>query len=111
MALDVDIIDIVTIDDKTSAYTDKQIAFSTQLFMNHSLNLPQLEGKQTRLVVGLHKVAVVAVRRDKDYLFWCDAHQISGGGYDQILLEHDAAKVITLREIKDYILIKMYETS
>lgn len=109
LALDVDIIDIVAIDDKAPAYTDKKVAFGAQLFMNHRLNLPQLEGEHTRLVVGLHEVAVVAVRRDKDNLVWRDAHQVCGGGYDQILLGHNAAKVATPSEYKYRLFVEMYE--
>ena len=61
LVLDIDVIDIVAVDDEASADTNEQMAFAAQLFMNHSLNLPQLEGEHTRFVVNLHKVAIVAV--------------------------------------------------
>lgn len=109
LALDVDVIDIVSVDDEAPADTDKQVAVAAKLLVNHSLNLPQLEGEHTRLVVSLHKVTVVAVRRDKDNLVRCNAHQVCGSGYDQILLEHNATKVATSLECKDRLLVEMYE--
>ena len=109
LALDVDVIDIVSVDDEAPADTDEQVAFTAKLLMNHSLNLPQLEGEHTRLVVSLHKVAVIAIRRDKDNLVRRYAHQVGGSGYDQILLEHNAAKVATPLECKDRLLVEMYE--
>ena len=109
LALDVDVIDIVSVDDKAPADTDEQVAIAAKLLMNHGLNLPQLEGEHTHLVVSLHKVAVVAVRRDKNNLVGRNAHQVCGGGYDQILLEHNAAKVATPSECKDRLFAEMYE--
>lgn len=109
LALDVDVIDVVSVDDEAPAYTDEQVAITAKLLVNHSLNLPQLEGEHTSLVVSLHKVAIVAVRRDKDNLVGSDAHQVCGSGYDQILLEHYAAKVATPLECKDRLLVEMYE--
>ena len=109
LALDVDVIDIVSVDDEAPADTDKQVAIAAKLLVNHGLNLPQLECEHTRLVVSLHKIAVVAVRRDKDNLVGSNAHQVCGGGYDQILLEHNAAKVATPSECKDRLLVEMYE--
>ena len=109
MALDVDVIDVVSVDDEAPADTDEQVAIAAKLLVNHGLNLPQLESEHTRLVVNLHKVAVVAVRRDKDNLVGSDAHQVCGSGYDQILLEHNAAKVATPSECKDRLFVEMYE--
>ena len=109
LALDVDVIDIVSVDDEAPAYTDEQVAIAAKLLVNHSLNLPQLEGEHTRLVVSLHKVAVVAVRRDKNNLVGSNAHQVCGGRYDQKLLEHNAAKVATPSECKDRLFVEMYE--
>ena len=77
--------------------------------MNHILNLPQLKSEQTRLVVGLHKITVVAVRRDEHDLLGSDAHQVGGGGYDEILLQQDAAKLKTCRGCKDTKSSEMYE--
>lgn len=62
-----------------------------------------------RLVVGLDKIAVVAVRRNEHDLLGCNAHQIRGGRYDQIFLQHDEAKVTTPWECKDMDLVQMYE--
>ena len=109
LALDVDVIDIVSVDDEAPADTDEQVAIAAKLLVNHSLNLPQLEGEHTRLVVSLHKVAVIAIRRDKDNLVRRNAHQVCGSGYDQILLEHSATKVTTSLECKDRLLVEMYE--
>lgn len=109
LALDVDVIDVVSVDDEAPADTDEQVAIAAKLLVNHGLNLPQLESEHTRLVVNLHKVAVVAVRRDKDNLVRRDAHQVCGSGYDQILLEHNATKVATSLECKDRLLVEMYE--
>lgn len=109
LALDVDVIDVVSVDDEAPADTDEQVAIAAKLLVNHGLNLPQLESEHTRLVVNLHKVAVVAVRRDKDNLVGSDAHQVCGSGYDQIFLEHNAAKVTTSLECKDRLLVEMYE--
>ena len=107
--MDIDIIDIVAIDDKPPAYTDKQVAVGAELFPNHILNLPELEREHTRLVVSLHKVAVIAIRRDKDNLVGRDAHKVSRSGYDQILLQHDEAKVATSWDCKYRLFVKMYE--
>ena len=109
LALDVDIIDVVSVDDEAPADTDEQVAVTAKLLMNHSLNLPQLKGEHTCLIVSLHKVAIVAVRRDKDNLVGRNAHQVCGGGYDQILLEHNVAKVATPSECKDRLFVEMYE--
>ena len=109
LALDVDVIDIVSVDDEAPADTDEQVAIAAKLLMNHGLNLPQLEGEHTRLVVSLHKIAVVAIRRDKDNLVGRDAHQVCGSRYDQILLEHNAAKVATPSECKYRLFVEMYE--
>ena len=109
LALDVDVIDIVSVDDEAPADTDEQVAIAAKLLMNHGLNLPQLEGEHTRLVVSLHKVAVVAVRRDKDNLVGRDAHHVCSSRYDQILLEHNASKVATPLECKDRVFVEMYE--
>lgn len=62
-----------------------------------------------RLIVGLDKIAVVAVRRNEHDLLGCNAHQIRGGRYDQIFLQHDEAKVTTPWECKDMDLVQMYE--
>ena len=109
LALDIDLIDIVAVDDKAPAYTDKQIAVSTELFPNHIFHLPELEREHSRLVVGLHQVAVIPVRRDKHNLVGGNAHQVSRCGYDQILLQHDEAKVATPSECKDKLFVEMYE--
>ena len=109
LALDIDIIDIVAVDDKAPAYTDKQVAIGAELFPNHILHLPELEREHSRLVVGLNQVAVVAVRRDKNNLVGRNAHQVCGGGYDQILLEHNATKVATSLECKNKLFVEMYE--
>lgn len=93
LALDIDVIDIVAVDDDASADTDEHEAFVAKLFMDDVLDLPQLESEQTSLVVNLHEVAIVAIRRDKDNFVGRDTHQIGGGGYDQILFEHDGAKI------------------
>ena len=93
LALNVDVIDVISIDNKPPANANEQVVVRAKLIENHILNLPQLEREQTRLIVGLHKVAVVAVRRDIDYLVGGDAHQVGGSGYDQIFLQHDATKV------------------
>ncbi len=86
LALDIDVIDIVAIDDKAPAYTDKQVAVGAELIPNHIFQLPELEREHSRLVVGLHQVAIIPVRRDKHNLVRRDAHQVSRSGYDQILL-------------------------
>ena len=109
LALDIDIIDIVAIDDKAPAYTDKQVAVSAELFPNHILHLPKLEREHSRLVVRLHQVAVIPVRRDKHNLVRRDAHQVSRSGYDQILFQHDEAKVATSLDCKDRLFVEMYE--
>jgi hypothetical protein len=109
LALDIDVIDIVAIDDKAPAYTDKQIAVGAKLFPNHILHLPELEREHSRLVVGLNQVAVIPVRRDKHNLVGRNAHQISRSGYDQILLQHDEAKVATSLECKNKLFVEMYE--
>ena len=95
LTLDVDVIDIVSVDDEASADAHKQFAVGPQLLTNHSLDLTQLESQQACLVVGLHNVAIVAVRRDEDNLVGGNAHQFGCGGYDQKLLEHVSAKVRT----------------
>ena len=110
LALDIDIIDIVAVDDKAPAYADKQVAVGAKLFPNHILHLTELEREHSRLVVGLHKITVVAVRRDKHNLVGRNAHQVSRSGYDQILLQHDEAKVATPSECKDKLFVEMYET-
>ena len=107
--MDIDIIDIVAIDDKAPAYTDKQIAVGAKLFPNHILHLPELECEHSCLVVGLHQVAIIPVRRDKHNLVGRDAHQVSRSGYDQILLQHDEAKVATSLECKNKLFVEMYE--
>ena len=109
LALDIDIIDIVAIDDKAPAYTDKQVAVGAELFPNHIFHLPELEREHSRLVVGLHQVAVIPVRRDKHNLVWRNAHQVSRSGYDQILLQHDEAKVATSLDCKYRLFVEMYE--
>lgn len=109
LALDIDVIDIVAIDDKAPAYTDKQIAVGAKLFPNHILHLPKLEREHSRLVVGLNQVAVIPVRRDKHNLVGRNAHQVSRRGYDQILLQHDEAKVATSLECKNKLFVEMYE--
>ena len=111
LALDVNVIDVVAIDDEAPANTDEQVAVGAKLLANHNFDLPQLEGKQARLIVGLHEVAIIAVRRDIDNLLGGNAHQVGGGGYDQILLQHDAAKIRTQRRCKDNKTRKMYEMS
>ena len=109
LALDIDVIDVVTVDDKASADADEQVAFGAQLLADHRFDLSQLESEQTCLVVGLHQIAVVAVRRDEHDLFRCDTHQVRGVGDDQILLEHDEAKVAFCRRRKDTKNSGMYE--
>lgn len=109
--MDIDVIDIVAIDDKAPAYTDKQVAVSAELFPNHILHLPELEHKHSRFVVGLHQVAIIPVRRDKHNLVGRNAHQVSRRGYDQILLQHDEAKVATSLECKNKLFVEMYEIS
>ena len=71
--------------------------------------MPELECEHSRLVVGLHHVAIIPVRRDKHNLVGRDAHQVSRCGYDQILLQHDEAKVATPSECKDKLFVEMYE--
>lgn len=110
LALDIDVIDVIAVDDEPPADTDEQVALGAQLITDHTLNLPQLEGKQTRLIVGLHQVAVVAVRRDEDDLLGGNTHQVGCCGYDQILFEHDAAKIEFWRKRKATKGGKMYET-
>ena len=61
------------------------------------------------VVVGLNQVAVIPVRRDKHDLVWRNAHQVSRSGYDQILLQHDEAKVATSLECKNKLFVEMYE--
>lgn len=111
MALDIDVIDVIAVDDEPPAYADKQVALGAQLFTDHTLDLPQLESEQARLVVGLHQVTVVAVRRDEHNLFRSNTHQLGCRGYDQIFFEHDATKVKTCRKRKETILCLMYEIS
>lgn len=107
--MDIDIIDIVAVDDKAPAYTDKQVAVGAKLFPNHILHLPELEREHSRLVVGLYQVAIIPVRRDKHNLVGGNAHQVSRSGYDQILLQHDEAKVATPSECKYRLFVEMYE--
>lgn len=109
LALDIDVIDIVAVDDKAPAYTDKQVAVGAELLPNHILHLPELEREHSRLVVGLHQVAIIPVRRDKHNLVGGNAHQVSRSGYDQILLQHDEAKVATSLDCKDRLLVELYE--
>ena len=109
LALDVDIIDVISVDDEAPANTDEQVAVCAKLIANHSLDLPQLEGEQACFVVDLHEVAIVAVRRNVDNLVGSNAHQVGSGGYDQILLQHDVAKVRTQRRCKDMKNGEMYE--
>ena len=101
LALDVDVIDIISVNDEAPANTNKQVAIGAKLIVNHNLDLPQLESEQACLIVDLHEVAVIAIRRDEDDLVGGNTHQISSGGYNQILLQHDAAKVRTRRRCKD----------
>ena len=54
--------DIVAIDDQAPADTDEQVAFGAQLITDLRLHLTQMEREHPRLVVGLHQVAIVAVR-------------------------------------------------
>ena len=107
--MDIDIIDIVAIDDKAPAYTDKQVAVGAKLFPNHILHLPELECEHSRLVVGLNQVAVIPIRRDKHNLVGRNAHQVSRSGYDQILLQHDEAKIATSLKCKNKLFVEMYE--
>ena len=107
--MDIDVIDIVAIDDKAPAYTDKQVAVSTELFPNHILHLPELEREHSRFVVRLHQVAIIPVRRDKHNLVRRDTHQVSRSGYNQILLQHDEAKVATSWDCKYRLFVEMYE--
>ena len=107
--MDIDIVDIVAIDDKAPAYTDKQVAVGAKLLPNHILHLPELEREHSRLVVGLHQVAIISVRRDKHNLVGRNTHQVSRSGYDQILLQHDEAKVATPSECKYRLFVEMYE--
>ena len=107
--MDIDVIDIVAIDDKAPAYTDKQVAVGAKLLPNHILHLPELEREHSRLVIGLNHVAVIPVRRDKHNLVGRNAHQVSRSGYDQILLQHDEAKVATSLECKNKLFVEMYE--
>ena len=107
--MDIDVIDIVAIDDKAPAYADKQVAVGAKLFPNHILHLTELEREHSRLVVGLHQVAIIPVRRDKHNLVGRNAHQISRSGYDQILLQHDEAKVATSLDFKYRLFVEMYE--
>lgn len=79
LALDVDVIDVVAVNDKPPADADEQVGVSALLFMDHILDLPQLEREHTGLVVGLHEVAVVAVRRDEHDAVGVNAHQVGGG--------------------------------
>ncbi len=109
LALDIDVIDIVAIDDKAPAYTNKQVAVGAKLLPNHILHLPKLEREHSRLVIGLNQVAVIPVRRDKHNLVGRNAHQVSRSGYDQILLQHDEAKVATSLECKNKLFVEMYE--
>ena len=109
LALDIDIIDIVAVDDKASSNPDELETLSAKLFPNHILYLSELERKHSRLVVGLNQVAIIPVRRDKHNLVGRDAHQVSRSGYDQILLQHDEAKVATPLECKDRLFVEMYE--
>ncbi len=109
LALDVDVIDVVSVDDEAPADTDEQVAVGAKLFPNHIFHLTELEREHSRFVVGLHQVAIIPVRRDKDNLVRRNAHQVCGSGYDQILLEHNATKVATSLECKDRLLVEMYE--
>lgn len=109
LALDIDVIDVIAVDDKPPAYADEQVALGAQLITDHILYLPQLESEQARLIVGLHQVAVIAVRRDEDDLLGGNTHQVGGSGNDQILFEHDAAKIELKRKRKATKRGKMYE--
>ena len=109
LALDIDVIDIVAVDDQAPADADEQVAVGAELLAHHILHLTELIGQHPRLVVGLHQVTVVAVRRDEHYLVGGDAHQVGGGGYDEILLQHDAAKVNTSWRCKGTKSDEMYE--
>jgi len=100
LALDIDIIDIVAIDDKASSNPDELEPLSAKLFPNHIFHLPELECEHSCLVVGLHQVAIIPVRRDKHNLVGRNTHQVSRSGYDQILLQHDEAKVATSWDCK-----------
>lgn len=79
LALDIDIIDVVAVDDERPANTNELVSLDAQLLMDHGLNLTQLEGELTHIVVGLHQIAIVAVRGDEDNPVGCYAHQITGG--------------------------------
>ena len=46
LALDIDVIDVIAVDDEPPAYADKQVALGAQLFTDHTLDLPQLESEQ-----------------------------------------------------------------
>ena len=78
LALDVDVIDVVTVDDEASADTDEQKPFVAKLVVDHGLDDTQLIGEQTRLVVGQHDITVVAVRRNVDYRFGDETHHVVG---------------------------------
>lgn len=110
LALDIDVIDVIAVDDEPPADTDEQVALGAQLITDHTLDLPQLEGEQARLIVGLHQVAVIAVRRDEDDFLGGNTHQVGSCGYDEILFEHDAAKIELKRKRKAAKRGKMYET-
>ncbi len=109
LILDIDVIDIVAVDDKASANPDELETFRAKLFPYHTLHLTQLESQHPRLIVRLNQVAVIPVRRNKHNPFGRNAHQVSRCGYDQILLQHDEAKVATPSECKVIIFVEMYE--
>ena len=109
LVLDIDIIDIVAVNDKASSNSDELETLSAKLFPNHIFHLPELEREHSRLVVGLHQVAIIPVRRDKHNLVGRNAHQVSRCGYNQILLQHDEAKVATSSDCKYRLFVEMYE--
>ena len=79
LALDIDVIDIVAVDDQAPTNPDELEAFRAKLFTYHTLHLSELERQHPRLVVSLNEVAVVPVRRDKHNPLGSDAHQVGGG--------------------------------
>ena len=80
--MDIDVIDIVAIDDKAPAYTDKQVAVGAKLFPNHILHLPELEREHSRLVVE----AKVATPSECKYRLFVEMYEICRKMYELFAL-------------------------